>query len=63
MKALAKNDVKVLMEDGRFSDFRKGNEYKFVFRNDDQVVLMDENRTGYICDRKEFKEDFEICEM
>lgn len=63
MKALAKEDIKVLMEDGHFSDFRKGNVYKFIFRNDNEVILMDENKTGYICNRKEFDNDFEICEV
>ena len=63
MKALAKNDVRVLMEDGRFSNFIKGNNYRFLFRNDNEVVLIDENKTGYQCSRQEFDEDFEISEM
>lgn len=63
MKALAKVDVKVLMEDGRFSDFRKGNIYRFIFRNDNEVILMDENSNSYICDRKDFEDDFEIHEV
>ena len=28
MKAKAKHDVKVLMEDNRFSNFKEGNEYR-----------------------------------
>lgn len=28
MKARAKHDIKVLMEDNRFSNFLKGNEYR-----------------------------------
>ena len=60
MLAKAKRDICVLMEDGHFSDFKEGAEYRFIFRNDNQVVLMDENKLGYICDRSEFDEDFEI---
>ena len=60
MLAKAKRDVRVLMEAGHFSDFRKGREYRFIFRNDNEVVLMDENKLGYICNRNEFDEDFEI---
>ena len=63
MLAKAKKDINVLMEFGHFSDFKEGHEYRFIFRNDNEVVLMDENKMGYICDRKEFNEDFEISQM
>lgn len=62
MKARAKHDVKILMEDGRFSDFREGNEYKCMLRGDDTVILIDEQRTGFTCDMESFKEDFEMVE-
>lgn len=61
MKATAKHDVKILMEDGRFSNFRKGNEYRCM-RKGDEMVLIDENKCGYICAFECFDEDFEIVE-
>lgn len=60
MKAKAKHDVNVLMEDGRFSDFREGNEYRYVQRQDGSMVLMDEKKCGFICTKEEFDEDFEL---
>lgn len=59
MKARAKHDVKVLMEDNRFSDFLKGNEYRCLKHGED-MVLIDENKRGYRTDMKSFNEDFEI---
>ena len=47
MKAKAKHDVKVLMEDNRFSNFLKGKEYRCM-------------KCGYKTDMKSFDEDFEI---
>lgn len=41
MKARAKQDVKVLMEDDRFSDFRKGNEYRCMYIGEN-IILIDE---------------------
>ena len=61
MKAKAKRDVKVLMEDDRFSDFRKGNMYLCMERVDG-FVLMDEQRCGFICSKEEFAENFELIE-
>ena len=60
MKAKAKHDVKVLMEDGRFSDFREGNEYRCMMRGNDTIILIDEQRCGFTCDMESFKEDFEL---
>ncbi len=60
MKARAKHDVKILMEDGRFSDFREGNEYRCMLRGGDTVILIDEQKTGFTCDMKSFEEDFEM---
>lgn len=62
MKARAKRDVKILMEDGRFSDFREGNEYRCLQRQDGSMVLMDEQKCGFSCTKEEFDNDFEITE-
>lgn len=59
MKARAKHDVKVLMVDGRFSDFREKKEYRCMLRGNG-VVLIDENKTGFTCDMESFEEDFEL---
>ena len=59
MKARAKHDVKVLMEDNCFSNFLKGNEYRCIKHGED-MVLIDENKRGYRTDMKSFDEDFEI---
>ncbi len=63
MLARAKKDINILMEDGHFSDFKEGLQYRFIFRNDNEVVLMDGNKMGFICSREEFNEDFEIIQM
>lgn len=59
MKAKAKNDVRVLMEDGRYSNFIKGNEYRCMLRGE-SVILIDEDNMGYSTDIENFEEDFEI---
>lgn len=59
MKAKAKHDVKVLMEDNRFSNFIKGNEYRCMMRGEN-MILIDENKCGYTTDIKTFNEDFII---
>ena len=59
MKAKAKDDVKVLMEDNRFSNFLKGKEYRCM-NHGDNMILIDENKCGYKTDMKSFDEDFEI---
>ena len=46
MKAKAKHDVKVLMEDNRFSNFLKGKEYRCM-NHGDNMILIDENKCGY----------------
>ena len=58
MKARAKHDIKVLMEDNRFSNFLKGNEYRCMQHNN--IILIDEDKCGYKTDMKSFDEDFEI---
>lgn len=63
MKARAKHEVKILMEDGRFSDFREGNEYRCMIRGNDTMILIDEQRTGFTCDMENFREDFELVEQ
>lgn len=57
MKARAKHDVFILMEDGRYSDFRKGNEYRCLLRGNG-VILIDEKHMGFSCDMEQFAEDF-----
>lgn len=59
MKARAKNDVRVLMEDGRYSNFIKGNEYRCMLRGEG-VILIDEDKMGYSTDMEHFEEDFEL---
>ena len=59
MKARAKQDVKVLMEDNRFSDFRKGSEYRCMYIGEN-IILIDEQHMGYKTDIKTFSEDFEM---
>ena len=58
MKARAKNDVRVLMEDGRYSNFIKGNEYRCILKGE-CVILIDEDKMGYSSDMEHFEEDFE----
>ena len=59
MKARAKHDVKVLMEDNCLRKNKKGNEYRCIKHCED-MVLIDENKRGYRTDMKSFDEDFEI---
>lgn len=59
MTAKAKKDIQVLMNPGHFCDFIEGKRYRFIYRGDNEVVLMDENKNGYLCTRKEFEDDFE----
>ena len=60
MKAKAKHDVKVLMEDNRFSNFKEGNEYRCMMRGDENMILIDEDKCGYVTDMKTFNEDFDL---
>lgn len=60
MKARAKHDVRILMEDGRFSNFKQGKEYRCTLKGN-SVILVDENRMGFLCDTMEdFRYDFEL---
>lgn len=59
MKAKAKHDVKILMEDNRFSNFKKGKEYRCMMRGED-MILIDEDKCGYVTDMKTFDEDFDL---
>lgn len=59
MRARAKNDVRVLMEDGRYSNFIKGNEYRCMLRGEG-AILIDEDKMGYSTDMEHFEEDFEL---
>lgn len=58
MKAKAKHDVNILMEDSRFSNFIEGNEYRMMLRGNDTIILIDENRCGFACSIEQFNEDF-----
>lgn len=59
MKAKAKHDIKVLMEDNRFSNFKEGNEYRCMMRGEN-MILIDENKCGYTTDMETFNEDFDL---
>lgn len=59
MKAIAKNDVRVLMEDGRYSNFTKGKEYRCMLRGEG-AILIDEDKMGYSTYMEHFEEDFEL---
>ena len=59
MKVKAKRDVEILMEDGRYSDFKEGNIYRCTTLHGG-YVLMDEQRKGFYCDAESLEEDFEI---
>ena len=58
-KAKAKRNVQIMREDRKFTNFIKGNEYRCIFRKDD-IVLIDEDRNGFICDINTFDEEFEL---
>lgn len=58
-KAKAKRDVRIMRTDRKFTNFIKGNEYRCMFRTDD-IVLIDEDRNGFICDIDTFDEEFEL---
>ena len=45
----AKDDIKVLMEDGRFSNFIKGHTYRCMFKGED-VYIIDEDKYGFQTD-------------
>ena len=58
-KAKAKRDVRIMRVDRKFTNFIKGNEYRCMFRTDD-VVLIDEDKNGFICDIDTFDKEFEL---
>ena len=45
----AKDDIKVLMEDGRFSNFIKEHTYRCMFKGED-VYIIDEDKYGFQTD-------------
>lgn len=57
-KAKARNDVHVLLEDKRLSNFKKGNSYMFV-RRDDCIILADEDGMGFKTNEEDFITEFE----
>ncbi len=58
-KAKAKRDVRIMRKDRNFTNFIKGNEYRCMFRHDD-IVLIDEDKNGFICDIETFDTEFEL---
>lgn len=58
-KAVAKHNVKVLMECGRFSNFIKGHSYRCMIKGND-VFLTYEDKYGYQTDLSDLHDDFEI---
>ena len=61
MKAIAKHDVKILMEGKRFCNFIEGHEYRCRIREMD-IILIDEDKYGFITDKEAFYKDFQIVE-
>lgn len=55
----AKDDIKVLMEDGRFSNFIKGHTYRCMFKGED-VYVIDEDKYGFQTDLDIFHENFQV---
>lgn len=55
----AKDDIKVLMEDGRFSNFIKGHTYRCMFKGED-VYIIDEDKYGFQTDLDIFHENFQV---
>ena len=55
---IAKNDVRILRVDNCFTNFKKGNSYRCVIRQND-AVLMDEDKNGFLCDMELFQDNFE----
>lgn len=59
MIAKAKHDVKVLMEDNRFSNFKEGKEYRCMMHGKN-MILIDEDKCGYTTNMETFNEDFDL---
>lgn len=59
MKAKAKHDVKVLMEDNRFSNFKEENEYRCMMCGKN-MILIDEDKCEYTTDMETFNKDFDL---
>lgn len=55
----AKDDIKILMEDGRFSNFIKGHTYRCMFKGED-VYVIDEDKYGFQTDLDTFHENFQV---
>lgn len=45
IRVKAKEDVRILMQDNRYSNFIKGNIYRAIKHND-CVIILDEDRCG-----------------
>ncbi len=57
-KVKAKEDMKILMIGGRYSNFIKGNVYRAIEHND-CVIILDENRCGNSFEKDIFIKYFE----
>lgn len=57
-KVIAKEDVKILMQGDRYSNFIKGNVYRAINHND-CVIILDENRCGNSFEKDIFIKYFE----
>lgn len=57
--AKAKEDIKILMKDNRFSNFVKGNSYRWLIKGD-LFYLIDEDRKGFCCTEEEFCTYFDV---
>ena len=54
---VAKEDVRILREDYTFTNFIAGKWYRAMYRYS-SVILIDEDRKGFMCDMDTFFEHF-----
>ena len=58
MYVKAKDNLAALREDGNYTNFIKGNEYRYL-QKEDSFILIDEDKNGFSCDKEVFEEYFE----
>ena len=58
-KVKAKEDIKILMEGNRFSNFIKSNVYRAIKHND-RVIIIDEDKYGNMFEPEIFEKYFEL---
>ena len=61
MKARAIDDLAALRQDGRFTNFIKGNTYLCMLKGE-TYILMDEDKMGFSIDKELFDRFFELQE-